>query len=525
MMMKKMNVSTPILRAYVSAILIFAGVFTQSVSAQGMHQTAQTVSLGGGGSAYQDLYHANFINPANLMLNMETRPTFTLSLAGGIHARAGGSLANIAVYNDYLTGGLTINSVLADEMLSQWFGDSSSGVRDFAFDAGVVPFGGVYRGEGWAMGFASRIRTAGKATATRGLADLIFRGLDSDYFNEARTVNLSGEYYAWHEWSAGYARTIYTQDAFLGVTNNLRIYAGIAPKLLISTDYTSTAMQSTLQINGFTAESSGEINHDFRYAIKTAGARSDQLEEFRIQHDLGNDPKLDDYLEPTTGDFTGTKGVSIGLDLGLTAEMDLADNAFFDLGIFRGNKSLRIGLSLTDIGSLSFKDRARTFSADDRLIWTGFNYDRELIDEEFGGDESAYFESVITDSIGNDIYANFGSESLDKHKTGLPAMGRIGSHLILGKFGFMMDIGLGLSSRGIGSRNLHLSAGSEYRFFNRIPLRAGIRMGGYSGTTLHAGTGVELRNFEFTFGAATTPRSRNGGAAGAAAWSGFVVHF
>lgn len=503
---------------------IFLGEAPQQLYAQHSHQTARTLSLGGGGTAYQDLYHANFVNPANLMLNRDLRPKFTLSLAGGVHAQAGGSLANISVYNEYLTNGLTISNQLADAMLDRWFGTSSEGTKDLAFDAAVVPIGGAYRAADWAVGFAVRLRTSGNTGVTRGFADLIFRGLDSEFFSEAAAVNISAEYYAWHEWSAGYARTLLRYDNLFGFAENIRIYAGVAPKLLISTDYTSASMASTLQISGASDQTGGQISHAFRYAVKTAGSRADQLEEYRLERDLGNDPVLGDYLDTDAGDFTGTKGISLGLDLGLTAEMDLPQNTF-DLGIFKGKKSLRVGLALTDLGALSYSDRARTFSADDQLLWEGFNYDREMIDSEFDGDESAYFESVIIDSIGNDLYANFGSEQVKAHKPGLPAMIRLGSHLMLGRFGFMIDTGLGLSDRGIASRNAHLSVGSEYRFFNVVPLRAGLRFSGNSGTTLHAGTGVEFRNIEFTLGAATAPRSRNKGSALAAAWSGFVIHF
>ncbi|WP_146198558.1 DUF5723 family protein [Rhodohalobacter mucosus] len=505
-------------------VILLLFIAPLQLHAQHSHQTARTLSLGGGGTAYQDLYHANFVNPANLMLNRDVRPKFTVSIAGGVHAQAGGSLANISVYNEYLTSGLTISPQLADAMLDTWFGTASSESRDLAFDVAAVPLGGAYRSDEWAVGFAVRVRTSGNTGVSRGFADLIFRGLDSDYFSEAADVNLSAEYYAWHEWSAGYARTLLRYDTLFGFAENVRIYAGIAPKLLISTDYTSASMVSSLQISGASAQAGGQIRHAFRYAVKTAGARADQIDAYRIDRDLGIDPKLEDYIDPQADDFTAAKGVSLGLDLGLTAEMDLPQNAF-DLGIFKGRKSLRVGLAVTDIGSLSYSDRARTFSNDDQLLWEGFNYDRDIIDSEFDGDESAYFESVLTDSIGNDLYADFESEQVQAHKPGLPAMIRLGSHLMLGRFGFMIDTGLGLSDRGIASKHAHLSVGSEYRFFNVVPLRAGLRFGGHSGTTVHAGTGVEFRNIEFTLAASTAPRSRNYGSSLAAAWSGFVIHF
>jgi len=311
----------------------------------------------------------------------------------------------------------------------------------------------------------------------------------------------------------------------MGLGQNLRIHAGIAPKLLLSFDYSSLNFQSDLRIEGVTAESGGQIQHNFAYALETIGSRAAQLEQYNADRQAGLEPKLEDYLDSDVDDFTKFRGTSLGVDLGITAQLDLHQNSFGNLGIFKGEKTLTVGLSLTDLGALSFSDNARSFNAADNFTWNGFDYDQETIDNEFDGDESAYFESVLIDSIGNDVYGNFNTRSEASHIIGLPTMLRVGSHLQLGKFGFMADIGAGLVDRGTNSKRVHLSLGSEYKFFNRIPLRAGVRMGGYSSTTYHAGTGVELRNFEFTVGAAGTASSKNNGAALGAAWSGIVVHF
>jgi len=492
---------------------------------QSSHQTAKSMSLGSGGTAYQDLYHANFVNPANLMINRSSRPSITLGIAGGIYSRAGGDLVNISTYNDYLTTGLTIEGSVADDMLNQWFGTNDAGMRSASLDFGFVPVGAVYRNPDWTISFAHRVRAAGKTSFSRGFADLVFRGLDSDYFNQFRAVNTMQEYYAWHEFSVGFATTIYRQERFMGLGSNLRIHAGIAPKLLLSADYSSLNLQSDLRVEGVTAESGGQIQHNFIYTLETIGQRAAQLEQYNQDRQAGLDPKLDDYLDPDADDFTKFRGASLGVDLGVTAQLDLHQNSFGNLGIFRGDKTLTVGLSITDLGALSFSDNARGFDAADNFTWSGFNYDQETIDNEFDGDESAYFESVLIDSIGNDVYGNFSTRSESSHSIGLPTMIRVGSHLQLGQFGFMADIGAGIVDRGTNSKRMHLSLGSEYKFFNLIPLRAGVRMGGYSSTTYHAGTGVELRNFEFTIGAAGTSNSKNNGAALAAAWSGIVVHF
>ncbi len=512
--------------ASTSVMILF--IFVLSVcklSAQSSHLTAWNWALGGGGTAYQDLYHANFVNPANLMLNHDTRPKITIGVVGGLYAHTGGSLVNISAYNEYLTSGFVIEGDVRESLMNEWFGSSPANVSSVAMDVGVVPFGSVYRGDNWTLSFAYRVRVAGKAEVSRAFADLLFRGLDSDYFSTPAAVNTLNEYYAWNEWSIGYARVIYQNTGLFGFAKNLRIYVGAAPKLTFSNDYTSFLLQSDLTILGATEERGGEIIHDFVYRLDTAGKRASRLEEYNRDRVAGLEPDLNDYLDPDVNDFRGIRGFSLGLDLGVNAEMEFSDKALSDLGIFRGKKSLTVGLSLTDLGSLMFSDRARTFTADNILEWQGFSYDREIIDEQFDGDESDYFESVLRDSIGSDIYGDFRTVTKNRHSVGLPTMLRLGSQLKLGRFAVAADAGIGLNSRGTNSLRPHLSMGTEYRFFNRIPLRAGYRTGGLYSTTWHVGTGIELRNFEFSIGAATTASSRKNGAGIGMAWSGLVFHF
>jgi hypothetical protein len=521
--MKKNYLTTFIKLSSLTLVLLSASGY--HLYAQSGHQTARMMGLGGGGAAYQDLYHANFVNPANLMINHEKRPTITAGLAGGIYARAGGSLLNISIYNAYLTSGLVIEGEVADNMLDQWFGVSSSNMRSGSMDAGAVTLGGVYRSDRWVISAAHRYRVIAGGSFSRGVADLVFRGLDSDYFSDPRTINTRQEVMAYNEVSVGFAASIYSGQDLFGFTDGFRIYAGIAPKLLLGGDYASLSMNSTLRVQGVSATEGGSINHNFSYTLEAAGDFSDQLAAYNRDRIAGSDPKLNDYVDYSAGNLAGINGISAGVDLGVTAELDLKENLFGGFGIFRGEKKLRLGLSLTDLGSVSFSDRARSFSASDDFYWDGFQYDQATIDEQFDGDESAYFESVLIDSIGNDIYGNFSTVDQSRQSVGLPSQLRFGSHLELGRFGLMLDLGAGFVERGSNSKKIYLALGSEYRFWNRVPLRAGFRTGGENSTTYHAGTGIEFRNIDFTIGAATTASSKKSGATIAAAWSGIVVHF
>jgi len=492
---------------------------------QSRHLTAQNIGLGGGGTAYQDLYHANFINPANLMLNHDRRPSVTVGLAGGIYSNVGGNLVNISTYNEYLTNGQVIDGPVADNMLDQWFGTDHASMRDFNADIGVIPLGMTYRRSNWSVSAASRVRVLGNSGYSRGFADLVFKGLDSEQFNEARQVNMNQEVLVYNEVSIGLATTILKRDHFLGFAENVRLHIGAAPKLLMSINYTRFNLDSSLRIQGATAEQNAELNHNFRYTLQTAGQLSDQLKEYNTLRQNGSDPKLGDFAEPSSKDFTSFKGTSLGVDVGATLEMDINNLSIFNIGPFRGDKKLRVGVSVTDIGSVSIDDRTRSFTAADNFTWNGIHYDPNRIDEEFDGDDGKYFESVLQDSVGNDIYGNFTTEEQSDIQKQLPTMLNAGTHLLLGKFSLMVDVGKGFSSNRPDAENIAFSFGTEYRFLNRIPLRAGYRTGGYTPTTYHAGTGIEFRNFEFSVGVASSTDSQKNGAGLGAAWSGLVVHF
>lgn len=494
-------------------------------TAQSRHLTAQNIGLGGGGTAYQDLYHANFINPANLMINHSKRPKVTVGLAGGIYSNVGGSLVNIKTYNDYLTTGQVIEGPTRDNMLNQWFGENSSDLRSMNMDVGVVPLGIAVRNNSWSMGLTSRLRVLGNSGYSRGLADLIFRGFDSDHFAEARAINSSQEFLVYNEISAGFAMTILRRDRLFGFGKNVKLHIGAAPKLIMGINYARLNLDSSLQIQDASSEQNARLEHNFQYSIEVAGDLSDQLSEFNEMRAQQMNPAIGDYLDPSAQDFTSFKGNSLGFDFGATLEMDIDHLSAFNLGIFKGEKKVRFGVSLTDVGSVTIDDRTRSFTAADNFIWEGIEYDSETIDQQFDGDENKYFESVLKDSIGSDIYGNLITAEHSEFSKPLPMMLNVGTHLLLGKFSVMADVGKGYTSTGTNSERMYVSIGTEYRLLNRIPLRVGYRTGGHSSTTYHAGTGLEFRNFEFSAGVAASPDSKEYGTGLGAAWSGLVIHF
>ncbi|MGF1671045.1 MAG: DUF5723 family protein, partial [Balneolaceae bacterium] len=299
---------------------------------------------------------------------------------------------------------------------------------------------------------------------------------------------------------------------------------GVAPKVILTHAYSTAVLESDLRIQSASEIGGAEIQHNFKYSFEAIGDLSEQLANYNAERQLGSDPGFADFVNYKGGDISRIQGTSLGVDAGLTAEMELNAVPLLDM-IFKGRKLLRMGFSITDVGVISVSDRTNRFEAEENFLWQGFNYDRDVINDEFDGDEGKFFQSVLEDSIGTDIYGNFEINPKDSFRRSLPAMINLGSQLMVGKFSLMMDLSRGFAVRGINTKNIHLTLGSEYKIINKVPVRIGYRTGGFASDTYHAGIGLEFRNFEFSLAAASSSNSPNNGAGLGFAVSGLVFHF
>lgn len=500
----------------VFAITLGAGEAT----AQALHNTSASIALGGGGSAYVNGYHANFVNPANLMLpDRGTR--ITIGVLGGIHSAAGGRLINIGLYNKHFTKGEVIDTRRALQISDDWFGSCPRSVAYGGLGLDVVPLGVSYRREDMAFSAAARVRTLGSIGMSKGLFEMGLTGLDSEVFSDPKKVNLNSEMLAFWELSFGFAMPVWmNQDHFS--PGSMRVFAGAAPKILFGRGYARMGLVSELQVTGRDMES--RVVHDFEYYILTVGNLTDGFQEYYEERRVrdNRDAVLGDFIDDDAfSDLGNRMGAGFGLDMGATFEWYRKDVSMPVIG--SGPQILRASLSITDVGGINFRKNPGDFRANDIFQWEGLDVDFDYIEEEHDGDFSNYLEFVFEDSIGSDIYGNFTPRDVDNHRVGLAPMVTIGGAVTMGRLDVMMDIGKGINNRSINSRRLFTALGTEYRIVDIIPVRIGMRMGGHSGVTLSGGLGLDLKNFEFSAGIMGTPSSRSGGMNLSAAWSGFIV--
>ncbi len=460
-----------------------------SLVAQSRHYNSQTLGMGNGGTAFIDGYHANFLNPANLMINNSGRkPARQLGLFGGLGFNTGGDLINQNVYENYLTTGQVIEGTVRENLINDWFGEDITNTRSINFNMDLVPFGFSNRGKRTAFSLATRVRTLNSFDMNRGFMELAFYGLDSDQFGSGRDVDLSFSTLSYAEISVGYAMELPIPLTglveSLPFINGISIYAGVAPKLIVGLQAVDLDFNSTLTVDAAGTPNQA-ITHDFNYTLASYGDLSEQLTNYSNARQTNPDAKLDDFVNYSGSDI-GSLGSGFGLDMGVTAEVDVSIPA---LGLLGKRQVLRVSMSLTDIGSVTFDDRPSNVTANNTFV-----FDADAGDDSIGD----YFDA-LSDSLENDIYGGFTSESAGARKYDLPGMYNFGAALTLGKLTTTVDYGYASNEVGRNVKGSSLALGLEYRLLNFIPIRLGSRYGGEA-TVYAFGTGLDFRFIDLTFG-------------------------
>ncbi|MFN1833721.1 DUF5723 family protein [Balneola sp. MJW-20] len=488
-------------------LLGIVSLFSVASMAQSRHYNSMTLGMGGGGTAYVDGFHANFINPANLAVNNYHNST-SIGLSG-IGIKAGGTLAKIGVYNDYLTSGNVINGQLREDFIDDWFG-SGNNTLDMNTTVNFVPIGFSHQTSRQAFSLAVRGRVTAESSINRGAAELYFYGLDSQQFGDPVSVNFSNDMVAFTEVSLGYARHIMTIPDLI-IAEDVKLYAGIAPKLLMGFYAANARFNSTLQVGdqpgGFT------VTNTFNYQLNTIGELSRQLQEYKRQNDLDDSVVLDDVVTYEGDDLGEIQATGFGVDLGATVEMDVSR---WPVPLFvDAKKTLRVSMALTDLGSLNFDNDASRIFADGEFSYQG------AVGQEDAGD---FFDN-LGDSLQNDVYGDFNTEGTDGIRYNLPGMYNFGASLEMGRLLAAVDYGFGFNNNGVNSRRSTLNLGLQYRLFRFLPLRVGMRSGGFSSAAYTAGFGLDFNFIEFSVAASATGNSSRNGGSNAVAWSGFIIRF
>ena len=135
------------------------------------------------------------------------------------------------------------------------------------------------------------------------------------------------------------------------------------------------------------------------------------------------------------------------------------------------------------------------------------------------------FYDNLSDSLSNDIYGDFNSNSATARGYDLLSTFNFGAALIVGKLTTSVDVAVGFNDLGSNTKKSIVTAGAEYRLFDFIPLRFGTRLGGGTAAAYSFGTGIDIKNLELSISGMTVNDSSVGGASVTVAMSGLVLRF
>jgi hypothetical protein len=487
---------------------------------QSYFQSPKNIGLGGGGVTYMQDYRTNFVNPANLSLSdTDSKWVFNLPfLIPSISAQAGGSLLKVSAFNDYFTTGLTIdNTMLENEVLPAFFDDDD---QKFTTQLNIMLFGISYRSdklfglEEVGLSLAGRTRVLVNGQANEGMARLLLGGANEKLFGETRDVNFNVTTTAFSEISLGYSMKAYEFE-FMNAEN--KIYAGIAPKMLISNAYMGADIQSQLQVR------KGEfIRHTMDYTIDATGGLVDGLNQYIADREQYPDSSMftlfenGEYFDSASDGVADINGMGFGLDFGVTYQFNPYDEKY----------KLAASLSITDIGSANFNSGASTFNSNGTFFFDGLDYDTDRIDNEFDGVFGDYAEFVLKDSLADEGYGNL-TEQNSSFTQALPTSLNFG---VRGDYEFnnsistmaTLDYVQGFNTEGINTTKPIFILGNEWKLWGFWPIRWGARFGGSTSSALSFGTGLEFKHVEFSFGTIGSI-STDSGFRGGVAVGGFII--
>lgn len=461
--------------------VLLAGLGQETV-AQHQPRTATPLGVAGGGPAYVRAQEALFMNPANLTLRARSRGSVIVGTSS-LSIYTGGDLYRLGVYDETFTGGRSLTDADVDAALTDWFG-SPQQIRVGGAYADFTPLVLSYHQPTWAAAVAVRARLHARIGLNRGWLDLALRG------------SRNGQPTPLHaDW-----RALSTVDVTVAYSRQLadgRWHIGVAPKLVLGTEFLDTQFRSTAVLAG------NELRHDYSYHLRSAGRfvnqvidgnvdQTDRLEKFNL---LGGGPYVGSDLFAGGGfvrPFRQANGVGSAMDVGVSYQFKprtLLSASFTDVGVVRWNRG-------------QILEPAQT-----QVTFEGLNLSSERLDA-YDNDLGAYVEEELVARL-DTAYTEF-SRREAAFTTALPAAAHLGIDWrprgpvvsVNGGFSIALNDHSGnISRRPVAHVGSALRLGGSYAV---VP-RAGMRVGGASALVVAGGIGVRTPYLSLDVGLSGTP--------------------
>lgn len=456
--------------------------------------SAENTALGGGGTAYLSGNEALYWNPANMAINERH---------GTIHINIGATgilyepvLSTDAVdeqffnftdsYYPYKPGAVAITPAQRQTILSENYPHNRL-VSQHQTRADLI-LGGIswYRGE-TTFSLSARARYSSRIEVGRGW-------YATDFINhndrEVRDFTLNQHISENLEIAFGYAH----EFTFIeGLSSRLsKLYIGISPKFIIAGPHFS----ATYNGQKFRSQNSSTEQFVSEFSYQSSGAYSQMTRDYISSGDpqsaINNNLNRELSFTPT--------GYGGAFNFGLTYLIPLGSK----LNILEGDpeksvvgKSLRIAISVNDIGIIRYTKQPLEFSAPSDTLRIGNEQLKQSMFIGSGGQYLVYFDSATElpnplESAGNPDQDGFASLT--------PASLNAGMMLDLEHVKLMGDLTLGFNNNAFTNTKLTMHLGLELRALKQIPFRTGTRLASGLPTYVGFGTGIETRYWDFNIG-------------------------
>lgn len=469
----------------------------------GIHLQAQPVftprnmALGGGGSTYLTDFHANFYNPANLMIR-DKEGNFTVGvgsagfLLGGFqnYAKLNDQIENSRDYiSRYETQMATFRESERADLLDNNYPGSNL-ISDQRTQYQATLLGLNWQREDNAFSIAIRTRTASNYRAGKGWYTGRFEDVNS--LPPTLERSLVHRYQRLHEISVGYAESFQFLTNLTSRLDNFVI--GIAPKLVLGGSYLNADWSNFYENND------GNLRHIESFSYDASGDFGAATSSYSsgMSLDVANNQFGSDS-------FNDINGYGAGLDVGITYLLTLgSDLSAVRPGQQPTQKSLRLSFSMTDIGLISYNTDEISYSSD--LDTTNVTTaPSTFADKYFIGAKGQYINFIQEFAHQNPFQALTPERST--FSTLLPMALHGGALLEINRFKLMGDVSIGLTNSAFNSPRAISSVGVEVRPLSFLPLRGGIQFKAQRPEFVSLGFAIETRYWDLSVAAQLTPES------------------
>gem|GEM_PF-376514 len=444
----------------------------------------------GGGTAYVTGFEANFYNPANLLI-----PDYTYTTEVEVGS-ASLQLNRRPVNQVFVPYQGLINQFLPNQtgdylnidgnrqkLLDQWFvGEESSYSRYATFSA--TPIGISWQHGSFAYSIGVHSRGFNRFELSKGW----YTGSTQDINGPNQvTRDLKQTIVTYQEVSVGFAQELTLIDGWSPQLN--RLYVGVAPKFIIPGTYMQADYQSAYERNA-----AGGLQQIRALNLMSAGAISGAWDG--TNGNLGN------------GDLFNPTGWGLGLDMGITYIKSLGN----DISLLRGKtgsplkKSLRISVSLTDVGFVHYNHQAAAVnnSTSTRSVQQLPNGPMT----EFTGSPVQYLSYLQADGAASG-YTNAGR--VHDIRVSLPTAFHAGAAYQDNWWMLTGDLTYSLNKNSFNFGGWMAHAGAEIRPLHFLPLRGGLQWQPGHHLILAAGLGLDTKRVSVDFGTRFSAPSTNRG--------------